>query len=86
MILHIKIACYKKGNENLLEEDSDMWLPMAILWSSVIAIKNNGGGTDFMGENKAVFYLTNNDHYVADIEYDDAISRWEEFMNKLPYE
>lgn len=59
--------------------DGDLWMPIAVKISSIIAVKE-AGENDFIGVGKATIY-TPNEHFIVDIKYDDMVQIWTSYDN-----
>ncbi len=81
MILDCNVLCYQVDKLGIGDE-IDSWQSIAIDLSRVVAIKNNGEGTEFSGPNKAVLYVSPNDYFVTDLKYDNAVSIWKQSKDR----
>lgn len=75
---HIKICrvwCIEDPDREKMGLDSgDTWLPFAIDFASIIAIKECGAN-DFLGEGKATLYFAN-EIVTIDMQFDAAVEIW----------
>lgn len=80
-IFESAVLCFNEGNENLGEQDVEMWLPVAIDLDKVCAIKSNGDDgekTKFCGINRAVLYVSPSDYFIVRHTYEEAIKLWKQ--------
>ncbi len=78
MIIECNVWCTgrNKYEIDLGLPEGDSWLPFAIDFSSIVAIKECGEN-DFLGKGKATVYFAS-EVVTIDISFIDAIKKWKE--------
>jgi len=76
MIVECNVWCVGNTTQqiDLGLPEGDRWMPIAIDFSTVVAIKL-AGENEFVGDDKSVLYFDNN-HLTVDIEFKDALKIW----------
>lgn len=57
--------------------EGDKWMPIAIDFSKIVAIKL-AGENEFIGGDKPVVYMANGENFTIDIPYLQAVNKWRE--------
>jgi len=55
--------------------EGDKWMPIAIDFSKIVAIKL-AGDNEFIGDDKSVIYVSGGENFTTDIPYQQAINMW----------
>lgn len=83
MIFECNVWCSESDkNRDLGLPDGDCWMPIAIKYEAVLAVKE-AGENDFLGKGKATIYL-NNEHFIIDIPYQDFKKIWQDNQSANP--
>lgn len=83
MIVECNVWCVGNTKEQieLGLPEGDSWMPIAIDFSIVVAIKLSGEN-DFIGDDKATIYFQNN-YLTVDISYKNALILWRHVKNQI---
>ncbi|HEY3385374.1 MAG TPA: hypothetical protein VGK46_02625 [Saprospiraceae bacterium] len=83
MIIECNVWCVDTPKEqiNLGLPEGDRWMPIAIDFSKVVAIKLCGEN-DFIGDQAPVVYVGYDQDFILDIPYMEALKLWKEAIGK----
>lgn len=76
MIFETEVWCHTatEREREMGIPDGDQWLPIAIDWDKVLAVKL-AGENDFYGADKASVYVSDQ-HFIINCSYKRAIEEW----------
>lgn len=73
MIVNCNVLCFNEKQKELTGNAEDIWLPLAIDFKYVFAIKQNGSGEH---DGNAVLWHKSGDYFVVDLEFEKARKIW----------
>lgn len=76
-IVRCNVWCVRSSKQeiDLGLPEGDSWMPIAIDFSQIIAIKL-AGENDFIGNDKPVIYLSGSENFTIDIPFQKAVNMW----------
>jgi hypothetical protein len=81
MILDCRVWCQDgEDNENLGIQARNLWIPISIDLTTVVAVKLSGPG-DFIGKDKAVLYMGGHEPITIDKTYKEVVQLWKDSVS-----
>lgn len=75
MIVNCNVLCFNEKQQELTGKAEDIWLPLAIDFKYIFAIKKNGNGLD-ENDGNAVLWHKSGDYFVIDMKFEKAKKLW----------
>lgn len=75
ILIECNVLCTNSKDQDLGLKERNIWLPIVIDVSKVVAIKQNGHNDDESEDlsDKAVLYVQGQDYFIVDITYENAV-------------